>query len=163
MSEATPGTPARRSTALIVSICLNVALVAMIVAGIAGAFFHRGSHWEGGPLGMHAMMSVATPGEREKIEAIIERHQARLDQLGDQARAARRTAYEIFAEPQFDRARYVEALDKMRAADDALKSEVGAMMAEAATQLSPDERQRLASKAERRSRWREGHFRHHFW
>src|SRR5207245_5035548 len=129
----------------------------MILAAVANVFFHGARHrWEGGPLGLHAMMDVAAPPEREKIEAIIERHQVRLRELGDQAREARRAAYGIFAQRNFERAAYMQALDKMRAANDALQVEIGGVMAEAATQLTADERQKLATKAEQRSKWHEG-------
>lgn len=163
MTEITPAQPGGRSWALIVSICLNVALIAMIIAAIGGMFFHRGRPWEGGPLGIHAMLDVATPPERAKIQSIVDRHHDRLQDLGDRARAARSAAHEVFAQPNFDRAAYTQALDKMRAADDALKVEVGAMMGEAASELSPEERKQLAAKAERRSKWPLGPAQHRFW
>ena len=163
MTEVTTAKPARRSWALIGSICLNVALIAMILAAVGSMLFHRGRPWEGGPLGIHAMLDVATPAERAKIEAIVERHHGRLQDLSDRARATRRSAYQVFAQPNFDRTAYTQALDNMRAADDALKAEVGGMMGEAAAELSPEERQQLAARAERRSKWRMGHSHHHFW
>ena len=161
MSEVTQPAPRRRSAALIVSICLNVALVAMILAAAGSLFFHRfHGHWQGGPLGIHAMMDVASSPERARIEDIVQRHRPHLRDLSDKAWAARTAAYKIFARPTFDQAAYVKALDQVRLENDALQAEVSATMAEAASQLSPDERQKLADRASRRSRWHSGHFQH---
>lgn len=163
MSDVEKREPGRKSTALIVSICINVVLVAMILAAIATAFFRPFGHrWEGGPLGLHAMMEVAAPSERSRIDDIVQRHRAQLRILGDKARDARVAAYQIFGKPNFDRDAYSKALDQARLANDALQKEVGAMMAEAAAQLSPDERQKLAARAARRPRWHHG-FGHPFW
>ena len=160
MSEVTQPAPRRRSIALIISICLNVALVAMILAAAASLFFHRfHGHWEGGPLGIHAMMDVASPQERARIEDIVQRRRPHLHDLSEKARAARAAAYKIFALPSFDQAAYVKALDQVRLENDALQAEVSMMMAEAASQLSPGERQKLAERAGRYSRWHTGHFR----
>jgi len=159
MSDVAQSVPSRRSTALIISICFNVALVAMILAAAASLFFHRfHGHWEGGPLGIHAMMDVASSSERAQIENIVQRHRPHLRDLSDKARAARTAAYKIFARPSFDQAAYVKALDQVRLENDALQAEVSVMMAEAASQLSPDERQKLADRAGRHSRWHPGHF-----
>src|SRR5579872_2928294 len=107
--------PRRRSTALIVSICLNVALVAMMLAAATSLFFHSfHGHWKGGPLGIHAMMDVASPSERTQIEGIVQRHRLRLRDLSDKAQTARTAAYKIFAQPSFDQAAYVKALDQVR-------------------------------------------------
>lgn len=159
MSEVTQPAPRRKSTALIISICLNVAMVAMILAAAASLFVHRfHGHWRGGPLGIHAMMDVASPPERARIEGIVQRHRERLRDLSDKARAARTAAYKIFGLPSFDQAAYVKALDQVRLENDALQADVSMMMAEAASQLSPDERQKLADRAARHSRWHTGHF-----
>jgi uncharacterized membrane protein len=142
MGVVTQPAPRRRSVALIISICLNVALVAMILAAAASLFFHRfHGHWEGGPLGIHAMMDVASPQERARIEDIVQRRRPHLHDLSERARAARAAAYKIFAQPSF------------------LQAEVSMMMAEAASQLSPGERQTLAERAGRYSGWHTGHFR----
>ena len=153
----------RRSTALIISICLNIALIAMILAALASAFFRPfPHHWEGGPLGLHAMMDIAAPQERARIEDIVERDRPQLKALADRARDARVAAYKIFAQANFSRDAYSKALDQARQANDALQAEVSAMMVDAAAQLSPEERQTLAAQAARKSRWHGG-FRHRFW
>src|SRR5690242_17109009 len=107
--------PARRSTALIISVCVNIALAAMILAALASAFFRPfPHHWGGGPLGLHAMMDAATPQEHARIEDIVQRERPQLKALADRATDARVAAYKIFAQPNFDRDAYSKALDRVR-------------------------------------------------
>jgi uncharacterized membrane protein len=143
-------------------VCLNVALIAMIAAAIASsAFRHPRSHWAAGPLGINALMEAAKPEERTKIEAIVEAHRARVDQLRKEADEERRAAVRIFAQPAFNEAEYAKALDRVRLTNDSLQGEVSKMMEEAASQLSPQERAEIAERPHG-SIWRLWRHRH-FW
>jgi uncharacterized membrane protein len=154
MSEVLPGPTGqapKRSVLLIVSLCLNVALVVMIVAGILNAIYHQPPR--GNPLGPEAFKEDAAPAERVKIDAIIAAHAGKIQELREADWAARRTAFKIFAAPNFDSGAFSNALAKAQDADDSLRREMSTVSAQAAAQLSPSERQEVAQKARRRFMW----------
>ena len=155
MTDEQPGTTPvqapRRSVLLIVSLCLNVALVVMIAAGIANAIYH--SHSRGNVFAPEALKENATDAERAKIDAIIAAHSDKIRELKEASRAAHRAAFKMFADPAFDPAAFEGALGKAQDADDALRREFAAVAAQSAAQLSPSERQAVAEKARRRFMW----------
>ena len=146
MSDAQQGTPStqasRRSVLLILSLCLNVALVVMVVVGIANALHQGGPR--GGPFTPEALTDGAAPAERTKIDAIVAAHAGKISELKQAARAARRTAFKMFSEPNFDPVAFEGALGKAQDADDALRREFARVTAQSAAQLSPAERQAVA-------------------
>ena len=153
MSDAPPGTTAqapKRSVLLIVSLCLNVALVVMIVAGIVNAIYHARPPRFFAP---EALEEYAAPAERAKIDAIIAAHAGKIKELKEASKTARRAASKVFADPNFDPAAFVSALNKAQDADDALRREMATVTAQSAAQLSPSERQAVAEKARRRFMW----------
>src|SRR5215472_17494219 len=104
MATDTGGAPPRRGNVLlIVSLCLNVALAAMIAVGVYSA--SQRNHlrgFAGGPLAPQALMAeVNNPQERAKIQAVIDRHAARMKELRIESVQARGAAFRIFAEPSF--------------------------------------------------------------
>ena len=165
MSEPTPSSARTGSSILlIVSVCLNVALIAMIAAAIASSVFrHSHERWARGPLGINALVEAATPDERSRIEAIIKNHQSRLRELARDADSERAAAVRTFAQPTFDTAEYERTLDKIRLTNDLLQAEASRMMVEAASQLSPQERQELADRAARKSFWHPWRHRPFWW
>ena len=164
MSQPTEPQPrAGRPLPLIVSVCLNIALIALIAAAVASSVFHHPRpRWAQGPLGLNALMDAAKPDERSRIEAIIESHKSRLRDLAKNVADERAAALGIFAQPTFDKLQYEKALDQARLANDALQAEVGKMMVEAVSQLSPQERREVAERAHR-SFWHSWHHRHFLW
>jgi uncharacterized membrane protein len=155
-------TPPPRSVPFIISLCLNVALIAMIVVVIAMHVFHSPRpFWSAGPLGPYSLMRTAAPAERTKIETIVAAHEPRIRELTWQAAQARLAALGVFARPQFSASDYLGALDKVRLSNDALETEVSRLMAEAAAQLSPQERGALAERirAHHKPFWRALRFR----
>ena len=152
VQSGSTGQAPRRSVLLIVSLCLNVALVVMIVAGILNAIHRQPPR--GNPLGPDALKEDAAPAERAKIDAIVAAHAGKIQELRKADWAARRTAFKIFAAPNFDPAAFSNALGKAQDADDSLRREMSAVSAQAAAQLSPSERQAVAQKARRRFMWR---------
>lgn len=141
----------RRNILLIVSLCLNVALVVMIVAGILSAI-HHGGHPRNF-LAPDALKDAAAPEERAKIDAVIAAHADKIAELKKASRAAHRAVFDGFADPKFDPAAFQTALDRAQDADDALRREFGTVSAQSAAQLSPSERQAVAEKARRRFMW----------
>jgi uncharacterized membrane protein len=163
MSEPTkPQTKDRASVPFIVSLCLNVALIAMIAVVITANLLRPPRPpWSAGPLGPYALMAAAEPAERTRIEAIVERHKARIRDLTRQAAQARLVAFDLFARQQFNASDYMNALDKIRLSNDALQAEVSKLMTESAAHLSPQERAGLAEKAREHHKglWRAWRFR----
>lgn len=148
-ASAAQAPPKRRRVFLILSLCLNVALVAMIVAGIVTAQWRKGM-MPGGPLVPQALMKDATADEQDKIQAIMESHAVRVGQLRRAAAQARKEVFRVFASPNFSQSDLQIALEKMRAADTALEEEVTKVIAESAAQLSPAERARVAERVNKR-------------
>jgi uncharacterized membrane protein len=161
MSEpsTTPAPKSRgRSVLLIVSLCLNVALIAMIVAGIANAIRMAGH--PKGMLAPQALLAAASTSERPQIQAVIDAHAARVKELEKAEFTARRAALEVFAQPNLNADEFKKALDAVNAADDAVREEQIAVMDEAATKLSASERAAMTEKAHRRIHWWLGMRRH---
>jgi uncharacterized membrane protein len=163
MSEPTTPKPKNRtSVPFIISLCLNVALMAMIAVVIAANLLRPPRPpWSGGPLGPYALMAAAEPAERTRIQAVVERHKARIRDLTRQATQARLVAFDLFARQQFHASDYMNALDRVRLSNDALQAEVSKLMTESAAQLSPQERAGLAEKAREfhKGLWRAWRFR----
>jgi uncharacterized membrane protein len=154
MSNVQPGPTAqapKRSVLLIVSLCLNVALIVMIAAGVANAIYH--AHRPGNVFGPVALKEYAAPAERTKIDAIIAAHAGKIKELKEASRAAHRAAFEMFADANFDPAAFENSLGKAQDADDALRRELATVTAQSAAQLSQSERQTVAEKARRRFMW----------
>jgi len=156
MTETGSAPPRRRSVLLIVSLCLNVALAAMIAIGIYNAVQRNRPRPPGGPLAPQALMAEVGPQERAKIQAVIDRHAARLRELRIEAAQARGAAFRIFEEPSFTPQDFSKALERVRAADTAWQDEAAKMTGESVAQLTPQERQAIAQKIRERAKpaWR---------
>ena len=151
--DANGAPPRRRNILLIVSLCLNVALAAMIAIGITNAA--RRNHlrgFAGGPLAPQALMAEVDPSQRPKIQAVIDRHAARLKELRLESVQARGAAFRVFAEPSFTPQEFSQALERVRAADTAWQDEAAKMTAESVAKLTPQERQQIAQKIRERAR-----------
>jgi uncharacterized membrane protein len=159
-STAGEAKPRGRKVLLIVSLCLNVALIALIAAGTVNAMRMAGH--PRGALAPHALLAAASESERPQIQAVIDAHEERIKDLQKADLAARKTALEIFARPNLDTVALKKALAAVNDADDAVRKEQIAVMGEAAPKLSAAERQALAERAHRRFRWWLGMHRH-FW
>jgi len=156
MSEGSrPTTPAppppRRSALLIISLCLNVALIAMVVVGIANGIRHARHGREF--LSPQTLMAAASSVERAKIQSIVAAHADKIRALKKADAAARLAAFKLFESPQFDRAEFARAIDAIHRADDALRQELTDLTEESVMQLSPAERQAVAAKEQRRMEW----------
>lgn len=149
--------PRRSNVPLIISLCLNVALVAMIVVGtIQFMRLPFRPMTAGGPLSAQALLTEVPPSEQPKIQAVIDAHEARLHELRLEAVQARGAAFRIFEEPSFSTSDFAGALDRVEATTVAVQSEMLKETAESVARLTPAERQMIGQKIRMRARpmWR---------
>jgi len=147
MDEAKP----RRNWLLIVSLCLNVALIggiAVVAWRVAHFDLFTGS---GGPLAPRTVMAQF-PDREPAIEKIIAAHQARLADLRHSAATARRDVFRLFASPDYTPERMASALDAVATADVAIEREAVVMENESLATLSPAQRQTLVERVKARNR-----------
>jgi uncharacterized membrane protein len=154
MSDATPSAPRRPSVLLIVSLCLNVVLIPVIAVVIFRAAHHMNQIGSGGVLAPRTVMAEA-PAERDRIEAIVARHEPEIRMLRAAAADARREAFRTLGAPDYSQDKFDKALAAVAAADGALERENVAMMSESLATLTPKERADLVARARNRFRfWR---------
>ncbi len=149
MSDTPP--PPRRNWLLIVSLCLNIALIPVIAAVVIRATHRDAQIGSGGVLAPRTLMS-ALPAEGRKIQKIIDAHTPKIRQLRQAAGAARRDAFNSLAAPDYTPDKLQAALDRVHAADAALENESIAMMGECLATLTPAERTAIVEKIKRRNR-----------
>jgi uncharacterized membrane protein len=146
MDEAKPSRA--RAILLIVSLCLNLALIALILVGIGRA----GTGFIAQP-GVMAPAQIARglpPFEREKILDIVAEHRDAMREKRRAARRARLEAFRAFAAPNYVPGDFAAALDKVREADAALEAEAVAMQRDAVNVLTPEQRARMAERVRAR-------------
>jgi len=159
MSEA----PTRRPSAvLIVSLCLNLALVGLIAIALTRSG-PRGfePHEPKGGLSAQALIRMV-PAEESKIRAIMEAHHARIHELRGDAMRARAESFRVLSSPEFREEDFSKTLAAVETADSALQAEIMKLTAESIAALTPAERQMIAAKVKRPDkswfkRFRRGH------
>lgn len=138
---------------LVVSLGLNLFLGGLMLGRwFSGPPMMRqmAMHGERGPGGepgrfLMQRMAASLPAEHRPVfEAAIEKHRDRITQAATQAREARDTARDALNKEPFDRAALERAFEAVRSRNDALQQEIQAAIADAAANLPPDARQRLA-------------------
>jgi uncharacterized membrane protein len=146
-----------RTILLVLSLCLNVGLIALIAIGIGRS--------GGRLLARPGVMSPAQiarglpPQQREKILDLMAEHR---DALRDRRRAARRArqdALRVLDAPDYSSADFGRALDDVRAADAALEEESVSLQHDVIDTLAPEQRKLIAERARARragSWWRRG-------
>ena len=141
----------RRSWLLIVSLCLNIALIAgiaLVVVRVAHRATEIGA--SGGALAPRALMTEV-PGESARIQAVIDAHSARIRGLREASLRTRRDAWNVLSSPGYTPARLTAALGAIQTADAALETESIAMMNDSLATLTPPERQALVEKIRKRT------------
>jgi uncharacterized membrane protein len=144
-----------RTTLMVMSLCLNVGLIALILVGIGRV----GQGFIGGP-GMMAPAQIARAlpdAGRQKVMGIMAEHRDALREKRRAARAARQEVFRAFTAPNYVAGDLSRALDQVRSADAALEEESVAQQSDVINSLTPDERQLIADRVrERRNRpwWR---------
>ena len=150
MSE--PATPRRRvSWLLIVSLCINIALVPVIAAVMLRALHRDTAIGSGGILAPRSLMA-ALPDERVRIQKIIDAHTLAIKVRRAASLHTRVAAFEVLASPQYTPEKLTAALQDVTLADRALETESVAMLGESLAALSPAERQAIVEKVRRRNR-----------
>jgi uncharacterized membrane protein len=149
-----PAVPPRRrpSILLIVSLCLNLALI-----GLAAMMFMRTGmrglepHEPKAGLSAQALMRMV-PGEKDKIAGIIDAHRAHLHELRQQAMQARADLFGVLSAPDFDKAAFAKSIATVQGADAALEAENLKTTADAVAVLTPKERESVADQVHKPSR-----------
>jgi uncharacterized membrane protein len=147
MAETKPSST--RTALIVMSLCLNVGLIALILVGM--------SRVNGG--GFIAQPGVMAPAviartlpeeERQKILDIVAEHRDAMREKRQAARRARLEAFRIFAAPNYIPGDFATALDRVRAADAALEEEAVALQRDVVNVLTPAERAKIAEQVEAR-------------
>lgn len=141
----------RRSWLLIVSLCLNIALVPVIAAVVIRATHRDVQIGSGGVLAPRTLMT-AFPSDAGKIQKVIDAHTPRIRALRRGSIDARRDAFRMLDAPGYTPEKMAKALDAVHDADTALEGESIAMMNDSLATLSPEERGALAEKVRKRNR-----------
>jgi uncharacterized membrane protein len=152
MSEPAAAPPKRRvNWLLIVSLCLNIALVPVIAAVVIRALHRDTAIGSGGILAPRSLMA-ALPDERVHIQKIIDAHSAKILSLRQASVRARLAAFEVLGAPGYTPQKLSAALDAVTVADTALETESVAMMSQSLATLTPAERQAMVEKVKKRNR-----------
>jgi len=145
MDETKP----RRNWLLIVSLCLNVALI----GGIAVVVW-RVSHLDAGgsgPMSPRALMAEF-PDRQPAIQKIIDAHRETIVGLRQDAAHARRDVFRELNAPDYAPQKMQTALNAMVVADTAVERQAVATAGETLATLSPAERQTLVDRIKARNR-----------
>lgn len=143
-----------RSTLLVMSLCLNAGLIALILVGLGrfGPVFM--------PPGAMAPVQIARDlpdAGRQKVLGVIAEHRDALREKRRAARAARLAVFQVITAPTYVAGDLSHALDQVRAADASLEEESIAQQRDVINALTPDERKLVSDRVrERRNRpwWR---------
>jgi len=146
MSEAAAPVRKGPGVLLIVSLCLNVALLGLIAIAMVRAGERM---FEPRPvnraLSAQALMRMV-PAEKPKIQSIIKAHHDRLHDLRKEAMRVRAEAFEVLSSPNFTPDSFAKSLAAVQSADAALESEAMKVTGESVAALTPAERQSVAGK-----------------
>jgi Spy/CpxP family protein refolding chaperone len=149
MSE--PVQPRRRSWLLIISLCLNIALVPVIAAVVIRAMHVDTQIGSGGVLAPRSLMA-ALPDQRANIQKVIDAHTAKIRALRRDSVRTRMDAFELLGSPGYTPDRMAAAFAAITAADAALERESVAMLNDTLAVLTPAERQAVVERVRRRNR-----------
>jgi uncharacterized membrane protein len=144
--------PRRRSRLLIVSLCVNVALIAFIAVVL-----WRAAHVDrsvGAGISPLAPKSVAAEfsGRAAAIGAAIDAHRAKILALRATSASTRHEAFALLASDAYTPQKMQAALAAIARADAALEAEDVQMAADGLATLSPDERKTFVEHIKRRDR-----------
>ncbi|MGZ5930490.1 MAG: periplasmic heavy metal sensor, partial [Rhizomicrobium sp.] len=151
----TPSYSRTRTTLMVMSLCLNVGLLALILVGVGrvGAGFIA----QPGVMAPAQIARGLPPQQREKILDIVAAHREAMRERRQAARRARLEAFRVFGAPDYSAADFTRALDAVRTADAALEEEAVALQQDVVNTLTPAERKLIAERVQaRRARpfWR---------
>ncbi|HEY4275005.1 MAG TPA: periplasmic heavy metal sensor [Rhizomicrobium sp.] len=142
MADATPSRA--RTILLVLSLCLNVGLIALIAIGIG----RSGGRFFAGP-GVMAPGQIARglpQGQREKILDLVAEHGVAMRDRRRASRHARSEALRVLEAPDYAAADFGRALDGVRAADAALEEEAISLQRDVIDTLTPAQRKDVAER-----------------
>lgn len=152
MADPTPQAPyvpnRTRTTLMVMSLCLNVGLIALILVGIGrvgGGFIAQP-----GVMAPGQIARGLPPQQREKILDIVAAHRDAMRERRRAARRARQEALRIFGAPDYTQGDFTRALDQVRSADAALEEEAAAMQQDVVDTLTPTQRKLIAERVKAR-------------
>lgn len=136
---------------LLASLVLNGLLGGYLIGRISGSPHWRG-HMAGDAPSPFGLSSLPTP-LREAMRAKLRENRGEARQMFEGLRAARGELREAIGAEPFDPARLTAAFAELRTTQGALQQNLHGIAVEVVTQMTPDERKRLAEwRPERRDR-----------
>lgn len=155
MSNPSVAPKRQPSVLLIVSLCLNLALIGLI----AIAYMRTGTHHFAGhesregkvTLSAQALMRMV-PGEEAKIQSILDAHRKQLRELRQHAMQTRAEAFSLLESRDFKADDFAKSLAAVQNADAALEAETMKVTAESVAVLTPAEREAVAGKVRKPDR-----------
>tara|TARA_R110002072_G_scaffold12098_3_gene53266 strand:+ start:110 stop:628 length:519 start_codon:yes stop_codon:yes gene_type:complete len=154
MSSETPNTtrPVRKwlGPALLVSLGINLFLVAAITAGIIRNM-DRGSHGHASPLGLphHIVVRQLSGEERDKLKATMRENRAELRPLFRDVRQARQALSVAIAADPYDPEAARAAFAELRAGMGAVATQSQDILVQAFSDLTPESREKIAEAMHR--------------
>ena len=137
-----------RATLMVMSLCLNVGLIALILVGIGRV--GQGLIGGTGVMGPAQIARALPDAGREKVQGIMAEHRDALRERRRAARAARVEVFRVFTAPTYVAGDLARALDQVRAADASLEEESVAQQRDVINSLTPDERKLIADRVQAR-------------
>jgi len=137
-----------QTTLMVMSLCLNVGLIALILVGLG----RIGPGFMGGPgmMSPAAIARVLPDAGRQKVQGIMAEHRDALREKRRVARAARQDVFSVFTAPTYVAGNLSHALDQVRVADAALEAESVTEQRDVINSLTPDERKVIADRVRER-------------
>lgn len=135
-----------RNVLLVLSLCFNVALIAILAVGVVRLATGNRAPFiaqSAGPLAPGQVLRSLSPERRQALQAVISQHRSALTELRQSARQARQETLRVFSAPQFDNTAFNAALERVSAADGALEDEAVAQVKDLVAALTPEERQKV--------------------
>ena len=152
MSEPAAAPRHQPSILLIVSLCLNLAMIGLIgIAYMRTGMRHFEPHEDKVTLSAQSLMRLA-PNEQPKIQAIIDAHRKQIHQLRQKSIQARAEAFRLLDAHEFNADAFAKSLVAVQNADTALETATMAVTAESVAALTPAERKIVAGQVRKPDR-----------
>jgi uncharacterized membrane protein len=152
MSDPAAAPKRQPSILLIVSLCLNLALIGLIaIAYMRTGMRHFEPHEGKVTLSAQSLMRLA-PAEEKKIQGIVDAHRKQIHQLRQKSVQARAEAFRLLESRDFNADDFAKSLAAVQNADTALETETMKVTAESVAVLTPAERETVAGQVRKPDR-----------
>jgi uncharacterized membrane protein len=152
MSDPVIASKRQPSVLLIVSLCLNLALIGLVaITFMRTGMRHFEPREEKIGLSAQSLMRMI-PAEEDKIRAIVDAHHKLMRPLRQQAKRARAESFQLLEAKDFNADAFAKSLSDVQNADAALESETMKLTAESIAALTPQERETVAGKVQKPDR-----------